>query len=199
MNFEHAATMQNAFLKLKALGIRSDAGFFTLHTAAFVLIICVPAGYIGLDIRLTLVSVLTWATLLVNAAGSTFSNTRTTLRQCWSRIPWGMVFVFGAVQATTRLVEAYSLLPELFKLFAPGFWADRSPVEVQAILATISSVLAEATNNRTLSVLMMPIVQNILLLGLVLKMVLVVMVLITVNAIGKSIYGWGSQQVGADA
>lgn len=244
MNFEHTTIMQNAFLKLKELGIPSDAGALTLHTATFVLIMCVPAGYIGLDIRLTLVSLLTWAMLLMNAAGSLFSNTWATLRQCWSQIPWGMVLVFGAVQATTTLVEAYSLLPEFFKLFTPDFWEGRSPVEVQAILATISSVLAEATNNRTLSMLMMPIVQDIaetknmfpvyyaipvvvgassnvimpvsvpmvimhefgrvpmcrlLILGLVLKMVLVVMVLITVNAIGKSIYGWDSQQVGVDA
>lgn len=105
-------------------------------------------------------------------------------------------------------------------------------------------MLAEATNNRTLSMLMMPIVQDIaetknmypmyyaipvvvgassnvimpisipmvimhdigrvpfvrlLVLGVVLKMVLVGMVLLTVNAIGRTLYDWGNQHVVPDA
>nr|XP_054921630.1 solute carrier family 13 member 2-like isoform X1 [Dermacentor andersoni] len=83
------------------------------------------------------------------------------VRQAWCKMPWGIIIVLGAVQVATRVVEEYDLLPQLFKLFKPTFWTARSHIEVQAILATISSMLAETTNNRTLSLLMMPIVQDI--------------------------------------
>ncbi|XP_054921631.1 Na(+)/citrate cotransporter-like [Dermacentor andersoni] len=166
------------------------------------------------------------------------------VRQAWCKMPWGIIIVLGAVQVATRVVEEYDLLPQLFKLFKPTFWTARSHIEVQAILATISSMLAETTNNRTLSLLMMPIVQDIaesknmypmyyaipvvvgassnvimpisipmvvmhdigrvpfvrlLVLGIVLKMVLVGMVLLTVNAVGRTLYDWGNQHVVPDA
>ncbi|KAH7955958.1 hypothetical protein HPB52_005285 [Rhipicephalus sanguineus] len=114
-----------------------------------------------LQTELTLLTLLTWTALLVSAFGSLFAKTAMTVRQAWCRMPWGVIIVLGGVQVATRLVEEYDLLPQLFKMFKPTFWTARSHIEVQAILATISSMLAEATNNRTLSVLMMPIVQDI--------------------------------------
>ncbi|XP_065282004.1 uncharacterized protein [Dermacentor albipictus] len=267
-NIEHSAAVQNAFAKLKALGTPSLAGALIVHGAVLALVMCVPAGYIGIDIRLTLLSLLTWTALLVSAFGSLFAKTAVMVRQAWCKMPWGIIVVLGGVQVATRVVEEYDLLPQLFKLFKPTFWTARSHIEVQAILATISSMLAETTNNRTLSLLMMPIVQDIaesknmypmyyaipvvvgassnvimpisipmvvmhdigrvpfvrlppgpgsdpatsglaaqhqnhyattLVLGIVLKMVLVGMVLLTVNAIGRTLYDWGNQHVVPDA
>ncbi|KAL1430167.1 hypothetical protein MTO96_015370 [Rhipicephalus appendiculatus] len=153
-NMEHSAAVQNALTKLKALGAPSLAGALIVHGAVLALVMCVPAG-------LTLLTLLTWTALLVSAFGSLLAKTAVTVRDAWCRMPWGVIIVLGAVQVATRVVEEYDLLPQLFTMFKPSFWTARSHVEVQAILATISSVLAEATNNRTLSMLMMPIVQDI--------------------------------------
>ncbi|KAH8040064.1 hypothetical protein HPB51_009320 [Rhipicephalus microplus] len=190
---------------------------------------------------LTLLTLLTWSALLVSAFGSLFAKRAMAVREAWRRMPWGVVIVLGSVHVATRVVEEYDLLPQLFKmLFRPAFWRARSHIEVQAILATITSVLAEATDNRTLSMLMMPIAETknmypmyyaipvvvgassnvimpvsvpmavmhdvgrvpfvrLLVLGMVLKMVLVGMVLLTANAIGRGLYDWGNQHVFPDA
>ncbi|XP_072142796.1 uncharacterized protein [Dermacentor andersoni] len=50
-NIEHSAAVQNAFTKLKALGTPSLAGALIVHGAVLALVMCVPAGYIGIDIR----------------------------------------------------------------------------------------------------------------------------------------------------
>ncbi|XP_077508803.1 uncharacterized protein LOC144120280 [Amblyomma americanum] len=242
-NTEHSAAVQTAFTKLKALGTQSLAGALAVHGFVLCLVMCVPAGYIGGDIRLTLLCLLASAALLVSASGSLFARTWSMVRHAWSRVPWGIVFVLGAVQVASKVVEDYDLLPQLFKLFKPTFWTARSHIEVQAILATISSVLAETTNNRTLSLLMMPIVQDIaesknmypmyyaipvvvgassnvimpisipmvvmheigrvpfvrlVVLGVVLKIVLVGVVLLTVNAVGRTLYDWGNHHVVPD-
>ncbi|KAK8774861.1 hypothetical protein V5799_010605 [Amblyomma americanum] len=160
-NTEHSAAVQTAFTKLKSLGTPSLAGALVVHCSVLVLVMCVPAGYIGSDIRLTLLSLLTWTALLVSASGSLAAKTWPVVRSTWSRVPWGVIFIIGSVQVASKVVEDYGLLTQLFKSFKPTFWTARSHIEVQAILATISSVLAETTNNQTLSLLMLPIVQDI--------------------------------------
>ncbi|XP_075743720.1 uncharacterized protein LOC142802621 [Rhipicephalus microplus] len=50
-NMEISAAVQNASTKLKALGAPSLAGALVVHGTVLALVMCVPAGYIGIDIR----------------------------------------------------------------------------------------------------------------------------------------------------
>ncbi|KAG0440382.1 hypothetical protein HPB47_016304 [Ixodes persulcatus] len=120
------------------------------------------------------------------------------------------------------------------------FWVRTSPLEVQMILATMASLLAEITDKRELVQGMMPIVSNIatlknmyptyyaipvivgafsnlimpasvplvilhevarvsflklFILGLLLKLLIITMVLITVNSAGKMVYGFGKAAI----
>ncbi|EEC07231.1 hypothetical protein IscW_ISCW006832 [Ixodes scapularis] len=59
----------------------------------------------------------------------------------------------------------------------------------------MASLLAEITDKRKLVQGMMPIVSNIFILGLLLKLLIITMVLITVNSAGKMIYGFGQAAI----
>ncbi|KAG0412665.1 hypothetical protein HPB47_010183 [Ixodes persulcatus] len=136
--------------------------------------------------------------------------------------------------------ETCDLLGEIFKHFDRKFWVRTSPLEVQMILATMASLLAEITDKRELVQGMMPIVSNIatlknmyptyyaipvivgafsnlimpasvplvilhevarvsflklFILGLLLKLLIITMVLITVNSAGKMVYGFGKAAI----
>ncbi|XP_064461065.1 uncharacterized protein LOC135371026 [Ornithodoros turicata] len=77
------------------------------------------------------------------------------------KMPWGVLFVIGAVQIISVVVEKYSLLEEMFQSISPNFWQDYSPVSVQVILASISAALAETMDRNTLSRIVIPIVTEI--------------------------------------
>ncbi|CAN8015557.1 unnamed protein product [Ixodes persulcatus] len=59
----------------------------------------------------------------------------------------------------------------------------------------MASLLAEITDKRELVQGMMPIVSNIFILGLLLKLLIITMVLITVNSAGKMVYGFGKAAI----
>ncbi|XP_042146435.1 uncharacterized protein LOC120850118 [Ixodes scapularis] len=232
---EQGAIMINARRKLR--GLEAPTMLSSLFICYTIFFIALYGRFVieGLRIKEALLTGLTIGVVLGTVASHLSGVSHLAAAQIWSRLPWGIVITFGAVQVTSKVVERYDLLKALFKLLDSSFWETRSPIQVQIILTAISSVLAEAVDNRTLSRLMMPIVTHIatatdappmyygipvvvaassnavmpvsvtmvvlheltripclqlFYLGLLVKILLVVATLATVNAAGPIMFNW---------
>ncbi|KAM7312104.1 uncharacterized protein ISCGN_009009 [Ixodes scapularis] len=158
---EQGAIMINARRKLR--GLEAPTMLSSLFICYTIFFIALYGRFVieGLRIKEALLTGLTIGVVLGTVASHLSGVSHLAAAQIWSRLPWGIVITFGAVQVTSKVVERYDLLKALFKLLDSSFWETRSPIQVQIILTAISSVLAEAVDNRTLSRLMMPIVTHI--------------------------------------
>ncbi|XP_075741562.1 sodium-dependent high-affinity dicarboxylate transporter 2-like [Rhipicephalus microplus] len=73
---------------------------------------------------------------------------------CWSRFPWHVVLVLGAVQVLSKIIEANNTLT---KTLRPSSWMQQSPLTVQIVLAVVAALLSEAMNNESLSRMLLPL------------------------------------------
>ncbi|KAL3187076.1 hypothetical protein MRX96_026005 [Rhipicephalus microplus] len=73
---------------------------------------------------------------------------------CWSRFPWHVVLVIGAVQVLSKIIDANNTLT---KTLRPSSWMQQSPLTVQIVLAVVAALLSEAMNNESLSRMLLPL------------------------------------------
>ncbi|XP_072142851.1 uncharacterized protein [Dermacentor andersoni] len=111
--------------------------------------------------RTSMLVALTSMVLVTSALTSCLQAAFEFLQHVWRMLPWGVVFMLGATQVASKLLQEHGLLTELFKLISTSFWEERSVVEVQAMLAFAASVLAETTDKQVLVEIMTPMVVHI--------------------------------------
>ncbi|XP_075542411.1 uncharacterized protein LOC142576256 [Dermacentor variabilis] len=120
-----------------------------------------PALLMNLEPRMSMLVALTSLVLVTSALTSCLQAAFEFLQHVWRMLPWGVVFMLGATQVASKLLQEHGLLTELFKLISTSFWEERSVVEVQAMLAFAASVLAETTDKQVLVEIMTPMVVHI--------------------------------------
>ncbi|XP_065288964.1 serine-rich adhesin for platelets-like isoform X2 [Dermacentor albipictus] len=107
-----------------------------------------PALLMNLELRTSMLVALSSVVLVTSALASCLQAAFEFLQHVWRMLPWGVVFMLGATQVASRLLQEHGLLTELFKLISTSFWEERSVVEVQAMLAFGASVLAETADKQ---------------------------------------------------
>ncbi|KAH7959695.1 hypothetical protein HPB49_013120 [Dermacentor silvarum] len=120
-----------------------------------------PALLMDLEPRMATVVALTSMVLVTSALASCLRVAFEFLQHVWRMLPWGVVFMLGATQVASTLLQESGLPSELFKLISTSFWEERSVIEVQAMLAFAASVLAETTDKQVLVEIMTPMVVHI--------------------------------------
>ncbi|XP_049271214.1 uncharacterized transporter B0285.6 [Rhipicephalus sanguineus] len=73
---------------------------------------------------------------------------------CWSRFPWQMVLLLGAVQVVSKVIEANSTVATSLRASS---WMHQSPLTVQIVLTVVGALLSETMNNEALSRLLLPL------------------------------------------
>ncbi|XP_077508247.1 uncharacterized protein LOC144119535 [Amblyomma americanum] len=189
-----------------------------------------PSLLLGMDHRVALLSALASMTLATSLLTSCLRVAFDFIRNVWQTVPWGAVLLLGATHVASSLLQTYDVPHEVFKAASSAFWHRRSSLEVQAMLAVVTSLLAETTDKQVLVEMMAPVVAHIadmkrmhltylatpvivcassgvimptsaplallhdmahvsfwrlFIIGLIAKIVVVVMVIMTVNAAGK--------------
>ncbi|KAL3187058.1 hypothetical protein MRX96_025995 [Rhipicephalus microplus] len=104
---------------------------------------------------------------------------------CWSRFPWLVFLVLGAVKVLSKIIEANNTLT---KTLRPSSWMQKSPLTVQIVLAVVAALLSEAMNNESLSRMLLPLTINAVLAGLVMKTALLSTLIISMNTTAQYIY-----------
>ncbi|XP_064459983.1 uncharacterized protein LOC135370209 [Ornithodoros turicata] len=158
---EHLAVTDHAQHKLKYLGPLSATDHLY---GCYVLLFCVSYYsfvYVGHDTMNAQLYILSGMVLLDISVRQAFDRKPLSLRSISFQMPWGVLFILGAVRIISSTIETFDMIGELFRTFDIGFWSSYSALEVQAVLAVVSAVLAETTNSNTLCQIMMPIINDI--------------------------------------
>ncbi|XP_064459852.1 uncharacterized protein LOC135370090 isoform X2 [Ornithodoros turicata] len=158
---EHMSVMEAARNKLKSAG---PANTIDRLACVYIGVFCVTfyplviMGHDAMEMQLRILCGMVLASTLLNHVDQNVVLSRNNIGL---KMPWGVLFVIGAVQIISLVVEKYSLLEEMFQGIPPNFWQNYSPMSVQVMLACISAGLAETMDRNTISRIIIPIVTEI--------------------------------------
>ncbi|XP_075540981.1 uncharacterized protein LOC142575473 isoform X3 [Dermacentor variabilis] len=99
-----------------------------------------------------------------------------------SRLPWGVIVIYGAASVITRVAQTTGVAKVAFDT---KFWSEQSDLVKQVLLTIASSLMAEFMNAATLCDAILPMVVSLILTGAFVKTVVVAIILLSMNTTGE--------------